>query len=111
MKNAIEACSTDGGAVHLTTRMETNFYIETGTERRRYIAVDVNDNGNGMDEETASKVFNPFFTSHGNGHGLGLTIARNISLGHNGNIEVDGRAGKGARFTVHLPVAELRESA
>ena len=111
VKNAIEACPTDGGAVHLTTRMETNFYIETGTERRRYIAVDVNDNGGGMDEETASKVFNPFFTSHGNGHGLGLTIARNISLGHNGNIEVDGRAGKGARFTVHLPVAELRESA
>lgn len=108
LKNAVEACPLDGGRVNMATRMETDFYIETGNERRRYIAVEVTDNGLGIDEETISKVFNPFFTSRGSGHGLGLTIARNISLIHNGNIAVRSHKGQGACFTIQLPVAEQR---
>ena len=111
VKNAVEACPAGGGRVCLVTRMETAFYVETGTERRRYSAVEVSDNGCGLGEDTMSKVFDPFFTNRANGHGLGLTIARNISLIHNGNIEVDSHEGDGARFTVHLPVAEHREAA
>ena len=96
----------NGGRVRVSTRMENTFYVETGSRRVRYIAVDVIDNGPGFDEDTRRRLFTPFFSRSTGGHGLGLSIARNIAIAHGGRIQAENVEGGGARFRVNLPVHE-----
>lgn len=54
--------------------------------------IDVIDNGKGVDNELAKKVFIPFFTTRKNGSGIGLTITRNIMKMHHGSVEIQSQA-------------------
>ncbi|MBI5178300.1 MAG: PAS domain S-box protein [Nitrospinae bacterium] len=74
--------------------------------------ITVADNGTGIPPEVIEKVFDPFFTTKdpGKGTGLGLSMAHSIIESHNGTIEVSSEPGKGAAFTIRLPV-ERRASA
>ena len=105
-KNAVAASPQGSGRVVLATRMENRFYVETDNQRLRYIAVDVTDNGTGLDEETSRMMFTPFFSGRYGGYGMGLTIARNIATAHRGQLSADNVESGGARFRVTLPVAE-----
>jgi Histidine kinase-, DNA gyrase B-, and HSP90-like ATPase len=63
-----------------------------------------------MSKEIQSKIFDPFFTTKpvGKGTGLGLSISYGIAQSHGGRIEVESIAGRGTRFSLHLPsVARL----
>jgi two-component system, NtrC family, sensor kinase len=64
------------------------------------------DSGAGMSPEIRSKVFDPFFTTKpvGQGTGLGLSISYGIVEQHGGRIEVESEPGRGATFTVWLPL-------
>ncbi|MCL4692981.1 MAG: PAS domain S-box protein [Candidatus Hydrogenedentes bacterium] len=64
------------------------------------------DTGPGMDEETCAKVFQPFFTTRdvGEGIGLGLSVAYAMITNHGGAIEVESEPGRGATFTISLPI-------
>ena len=66
------------------------------------------DDGPGIPEEDLEKVFDPFFTTRdvGRGTGLGLSSSYGNVKEHGGNIFVESRDGRGARFVVELPVAE-----
>src|SRR5207253_1251543 len=73
------------------------------------LAVSIADNGPGIPEAVAQRVFEPFFStkSEGEGTGLGLSICLGIVTEHGGTIAVDpGGAGRGATFTVELPMSE-----
>ena len=48
------------------------------------ILIKVEDNGGGIDEKIADKIFLPFFTTRQNGSGIGLTLAKSIMEAHNG---------------------------
>jgi signal transduction histidine kinase len=63
----------------------------------------VRDNGPGMDPDTQSRIFKPFFTSKANGTGLGLAITRKLVDAHGGSIEVTSAPGQGTEFTLHFP--------
>jgi signal transduction histidine kinase len=63
----------------------------------------VKDNGPGMDPDTQSRIFKPFFTSKANGTGLGLAITRKLIDAHGGSIEVTSAPGQGSEFTLHFP--------
>jgi len=71
--------------------------------------IEVGDNGAGMSEEVRRRIFEPFFTTKevGIGTGLGLAVSYMIIADkHRGTIAVDSSPGKGARFTIELPIRQ-----
>ncbi|MFH1145076.1 MAG: ATP-binding protein [Candidatus Eisenbacteria bacterium] len=73
-----------------------------------HVAVEVSDNGKGMNEKTLKQIFDPFFTTKRatGGTGLGLAIAFRIVEEHQGSIGVQSKVGEGTTFTVRIPVAK-----
>ena len=68
--------------------------------------ISIKDTGNGIDEKTSQKLFDPFFTTRevGQGTGLGLSISYGIIEQHGGTIEVNSKVGEGAEFLISLPL-------
>ena len=78
------------------------------------LSVNISDNGPGIPEAVAQRVFEPFFStkSEGEGTGLGLSISLGIVKEHGGNISVDpggAGSGRGATFSVELPTGVRAE--
>ena len=85
----------EGGQLFISTRNENG-----------NVAIEFKDTGCGIPEKYKDRIFEPFFTTKMDwkGTGLGLSICYDIIKNHNGNIEVDSQLGKGAVFTIILPV-------
>lgn len=77
-------------------------------EWERYIRIDIQDNGCGMDRDTLRQIFIPFFTTKkaGEGTGLGLALAEQIITSHKGYIYAESKPGEGTVFHIFLPVME-----
>ena len=86
-----------GGTLTITTR---------ALEKKVYI--DITDTGTGIPEEIKAKIFEPLFTTKGEGKGtgLGLSVSRDIISHHGGEIYFKTRPGEGTTFTVVLPAYE-----
>jgi signal transduction histidine kinase len=65
--------------------------------------VTVSDTGRGIPEDHLAHIFRPFYTTRGNGTGLGLSLARRIVEDHHGRISVSSVVGTGSEFEVLLP--------
>jgi signal transduction histidine kinase len=65
----------------------------------------ISDNGRGMSEEEARNLFVPFFTTKGDGTGLGLAYAQQVINEHGGRIDCSTVRGKGSTFSIQLPLA------
>ena len=75
------------------------------------VSVYLTDTGVGMDDATASKMFEAFFSTKPGGSGLGLPTTAKIIEAHGGTIAVQSELGHGTRFTIELPaVARLATS-
>lgn len=67
------------------------------------VAIYLIDNGIGMDEHTASKMFEAFFSTKPSGSGLGLPTTQKIIAAHGGRITVQSELGRGTQITIELP--------
>ena len=67
------------------------------------LAIEVTDNGHGMDEATLARVFQPFFTTKPGGMGLGLSISRTIVAAHGGTLAASSKSNHGTTFRLELP--------
>jgi PAS domain S-box-containing protein len=85
----------------------TDRLIEVTTEHSdSQLWITITDNGPGMPTEVMGRIFEPFFTTKppGKGTGLGLAISFSIIEAHCGKIWADSQPGKGARFSIQLPL-------
>ena len=98
--NAYEAMKGTG-RVSITAR---TVQAEDGAESRDAVLVELADEGPGMPQDVADRVFNPFFTTKSRGSGLGLAIVRRIVDAHDGSIDMQTAPGLGTLIRVTLPV-------
>jgi Histidine kinase-, DNA gyrase B-, and HSP90-like ATPase len=92
VQNSIEA-----GASQVTLEVSTN---------PEKIEISISDDGKGMDEETLSKAFEPFYSEAGkHDHrrvGLGLPLLKQTAEATDGGVEIQSEPGKGTRVKFHL---------
>ncbi|MEO1172726.1 MAG: ATP-binding protein [Myxococcota bacterium] len=69
------------------------------------IAIAVEDSGSGVPDSVRGRLFVPFFTTKREGTGVGLSLVRQIALGHRGRIDWQNLPTGGARFELRLPGA------
>ena len=89
-------------------RVSGTIQIRSKIENDRYILT-FKDDGIGMNEETLSRVFEPYFTTKANGTGLGMTMVYKIMKEFSGDISVKSELGTGTTFTIELPVPQMEK--
>lgn len=91
-------------------RVKGRITIESRSSEKA-AAVNVSDNGVGIDYGDLPQVFNPFFTTKrvGRGTGLGLSVSLGIAQSHGGVIDVESIRGGGSRFSLILPLDKAYE--
>jgi two-component system sensor histidine kinase AtoS len=92
--NAVEA-SSQGDTILVTCAADAHDAV-----------IEITDEGEGVPEAIAHKVFNPFFTTKPKGTGLGLAIAYKCVRAHEGSIDLVDHPGKGTRVRIRLPLLE-----
>ncbi len=90
IQNALEA-TEPGGLVEVGT------YEDDGT-----VVVEVRDDGQGMDDETARRIFTPYFTTRDGGTGLGLSIVERVMEAHGGEVRVITAPGQGTTMSLRF---------
>jgi two-component system nitrogen regulation sensor histidine kinase NtrY len=94
---AIEEHGPEGGRV----------VVRVG-RRDGWAILEVEDEGPGLTDEQAARVFDPYYTTTSAGTGLGLAIVKKVVLEHEGAIEVDRGELGGALFRIRLPLVSAR---
>ncbi len=100
LKNALEAAKS---IVRITAERSNGIDGTPSDNGKGFIAIKVEDDGNGLSEDLRDKVFEPFFTTKPKGTGLGLAIAYRIITDLGGSILIDNSGLGGACFTILLP--------
>ncbi len=91
LRNAWQATKgTEKPAIELRGRLN----------RRGNTVIEVEDNGHGVPNEIATKIFVPFFTTREGGSGVGLALARQVMIAHGGFIRLGQKNGSGTTFTL-----------
>ena len=102
----------DGGKLTITTK---NVIIKDNKSQSmpdikpgKYIRLDIEDTGRGIEKEIQGKIFDPFFTTKGRakGTGMGLSVVHGIIKKHKGQIKVKSETGRGTKFKIFIPAID-----
>lgn len=96
LDNALKAVG-EGGSITVRGVVEDNTY-----------RVEFADDGVGIAPEDLPFIFNPFFSTRPEGIGIDLAVLKRIMEGHHGRVSVESSPGKGAAFTLELPLERRR---
>lgn len=94
LENALQACGVSG-----------QVRMAIAGQGSPFASFCVEDTGEGIPEAARDRLFQPFFTTRGEGCGLGLAIVRQVAEAHGGWVEWAAREEGGSRFTLFLPFA------
>ncbi len=97
--NAIEACD-ENGVIKITTS-------KAKTDSSVYVKWVIEDDGEGIDEESQSKIFNDFYTSKKEGTGLGLSVCKMILGQYGAELDFTSEKGVGTTFMITFDVTKL----
>jgi signal transduction histidine kinase len=100
IQNSIQALQKIKGA-------ERKIVIEINYTSSEEIEILFKDTGGGIDPQYKDKIWEPFFSTTG-GTGFGLVIVKEILSKHNGRIKDASIYGKGAIFTINLPLKHIK---
>ncbi len=107
--NAGYAMRDKGGILKISLQdvslSQNSVSIHKNVESDNFLQIIVEDNGSGMDEETKSKILQPFFTTKpkGKGTGMGLWVVQGIVQNMGGFIEIKSKIGIGSSFNIFIP--------
>lgn len=104
-QNALAAIEQRRGTAVVEDGFVGQLMVESTVKRDTY-CLTFADNGCGMDGQTASRIFEPYYTTKANGTGLGLTMAYKIIKELRGDIRVRSSIGQGTVFTITIPVPQ-----
>jgi len=96
IKNGMEAMSR-GGVLTITPSADNE-----------WVYIRVKDNGSGIGQQDLSKIFQPYFTTKKEGHGLGMMIVQRIMREHGGRIGIDSQEGQGTEVILQFPIKAKR---
>jgi two-component system sensor histidine kinase FlrB len=109
--NSVQAMP-EGGEISVTLRPETEAATpvagarDDGIGPGDFVEIVIRDSGTGMDEETRTRLFEPFYSTKDRGTGLGMSITAGIVQAHKGSIRVESAKGKGTEFVIKLPMGD-----
>jgi signal transduction histidine kinase len=99
MENALNAVN-GGGRISVSLKPRPS-------DTKAWVELVISDDGVGMDDETRSRIFEPYFSTRATGTGLGLAIVRKAVEEHGGRVSVESETGRGTRVLIELPVGSL----
>lgn len=112
LSNAIEAIE-DTGRIRISCRNELmadkNVIDIPGILPGSYVCLSMEDNGRGMDKDTKSKIFDPFFSTKFQGRGLGMAAVFGIVKNHDGYAMVDSEVGSGTTVRLYFPAIPIED--
>lgn len=79
-------------------KISTRFFVS----QNKRVQFEISDTGKGLEDELMDKIFIPFFTTHSEGTGIGLSLARQIMLMHGGSISANPNKDGGATFILQF---------
>lgn len=106
VKNAVEAVTKmPNPTITLSTRYLVGERMQRPGGGKLPIQLKVSDNGPGVAVDVVPRLFTPFSSTKPDGRGLGLAIVAKIVEEHGGLVAYEGTPGKGAAFSLYLPIA------
>ena len=119
LTNAADAMPAGGGGITIRTRVvqlnpaeQPDCVIGGGNPAGRYVCVEIEDTGKGMDPATARRIFDPFFSTKATGRGLGLATVARVVQRHRAVLTLRSTMGKGTTFGLNfVPAATSAEPA
>lgn len=110
--NAVEAMEGRGGSVVISTEIQelsgkdfaAGFWPAPGREGH-FLRLEIRDSGEGIPEKQLERICDPFFTTKGQGRGLGLSAALGILRAHSACLQIISKVGEGTSVRAYLPIS------